>query len=67
MNKGLEYFEVLFTGALAISFVSYSDIEFWMKFLVLVTTFGYTIWKWVVERGEKKRKREKEERDGTNT
>lgn len=63
MNKSLGYFEVPFTSVLAISFVSYTDIELGMKLLVLATTFGYTIWKWMVERAEKKRQREKEERD----
>jgi len=63
MNKSLEYFEVPFTSILAISFVSYADIELGMKLLVLAATFGYTIWKWVVERAEKKRQREKEDKD----
>ena len=66
-NKILEYIEVPLISTLSISFVSYSDIEWGMKILVLMATFGYTIWKWVVERGEKKRKREKEERNGTNS
>lgn len=67
MDKILEYFEVPFTNVLAISFVSYTDIELGMKLLVLATTFAYTIWKWMVERAEKNRKRERDENDGTNT
>ena len=55
-SKILEYFEVPYTSALAITFVSYTDIELSMKLLVLAATFGYTIWKWYVERQEKKRK-----------
>lgn len=60
-NKILEYFEVPFTSTLAISFVSYTDLELGMKLLVLATTFGYTIWKWYVERQEKRNKNKKKD------
>jgi len=61
-NKVLEYFEVPFTSTLAISFVSYTDLELGMKLLVLATTLGYTLWKWFVERQEKKRKSKEDDK-----
>jgi len=45
-DKLLEVTKPLFMGILSILFVSWTDIEQGLKILVLVSTFGYSIWKW---------------------